>query len=77
MSKLVAKAKHLGIDPGDYAKRLIEDGLALQHEAEESSFAQIMAPVRDAAGSVDDTEITKLVETARSHHYSGGRRKKR
>jgi hypothetical protein len=75
MTKLVAKAKRMG--PGDYAKRLIEDGLALQHEAEESSFAQIMAPVRAAASDVGDAEITKIVEVARSDHYPAGRRKKR
>jgi hypothetical protein len=61
MSELVAKAKRMGIDPGDYAKRLIEDGLAFQREAEESSFKKIMAPVREAAGHVNDAEITKLV----------------
>jgi hypothetical protein len=77
MSELVAKAKRMGIDPGDYAKRLIEDGLAFQREAEESSFAEIMDPVREAAGHVDDAQITKLVETARADHHSGARRKKR
>jgi hypothetical protein len=35
-----------------------------------------MAPVREAAGSVDDAEILKLVETARAQHHAG-RRKKR
>ena len=29
MTELVAKAKRIGIAPGDYAKRLIEDGLEL------------------------------------------------
>lgn len=77
MSALVSKAKRLGIGPGDYAKRLIEEGLAFQREAEGSSFAEIMQPVRNAAGKVDDAEIMKLVETARAKHHAGGRRKKR
>jgi hypothetical protein len=77
MTKLVAKAKQLGIEPGDYAKKLIEDGLAFQREAEGSSFAEIMQPVRDAAGTVDDTEIIKLVETARTKRQPVGRRKGR
>jgi hypothetical protein len=77
MSELVAKAKRMGVDPGDYAKRLIEDGLALGREAEASTFAQIMEPVRAAAGDVDDAEITRLVETARGDHHARGRRKKR
>lgn len=76
MSELVAKAKRLGMEPGDYALHLIEDGLALQREAERSTFAQIMQPVREAAGEVDDAEIIKLVETARTEHHAG-RRKKR
>ena len=78
MAQLLAEAKRIGVPPEDYAKRLIEDGLALQLEAEETSFAQIMEPVRKAAGKVDDAEIVKLVEKARtSRHRSNGRGKKR
>lgn len=79
MAQLVAAAKRLGIPPEDLAKRFIEEGLALQREAEASSFAQIMRPVRAAAGHVDDAEIARLVETARAEHHAGrpgGRRKK-
>jgi len=68
MKELVVKAKRLGIEPQEYAKRLVEEALAFQREAETFSFAQIMAPVREASGSVDDTEIIRLVETARSAH---------
>jgi hypothetical protein len=74
MAELVAKARRMGMEPGDYAKRLIEDGLAFQREAEESSFAQIMKPVRDTAGDVGDAEVMRLVETARAQHHAGGRR---
>jgi hypothetical protein len=77
MNDLIAKAKHLGIAPEDYAKKLIEEGLAFQRDAESSSFAQIMQPVRDAAGVVDDGEITKLVEVARTKRHPVARRKKR
>ena len=77
MSDLLAKAKRLGIEPGDYAKKLIEDALAFQREAEESSFAQIMGPVREAAGAVDDAEIVNLVETARTKRRAVARRRKR
>ena len=38
MSLLVANAKCMGVAPGDYAKRLIEEGLAFQREAESTSF---------------------------------------
>jgi hypothetical protein len=77
MLDLVSKAKRMGMDPGDYAKRLIEDGLAFQREAEESSFAEIMGPVRDATGAVDDGEIQKLVDSARPKAAAAGRRMKR
>jgi hypothetical protein len=77
MTDLVNKAKRLGMEPGDYAKKLIEEGLALQRDAETSSFAQIMGPVRDAAGEVDDVEIGKLVETARTAYHRRARRTKR
>jgi hypothetical protein len=77
MAQLVAKAKRMGVPPEDYAKRLVEDGLAFQREAENTSFAQIMKPVRKASGTVDEAEIVKLVEKARSdYHRSAGRKKK-
>lgn len=74
MAQLLAAAKRLGIPPEDLAKRLIEEGLTLQREAEASSFAQIMRPVRAAAAEVDDAEIARLVETARADHHAGRRR---
>jgi len=76
MADLTAKAKRLGIRPAAYAKKLIEESLAFQREAEESSFAKIMQPVRQAAGDVDDAEITDLVETARAKHHVNGRRRR-
>ncbi|HWE94735.1 MAG TPA: hypothetical protein VG269_12290 [Tepidisphaeraceae bacterium] len=77
MAQLVAKAKRMGVQPEDYAKRLVEDGLAFQREAEKMTFAEIMEPVRKAAGEVDEGEIVQLVERARAdHHRRGGRGKK-
>jgi hypothetical protein len=78
MADLVTKANHLGIAPEDYAKHLIEDGLALERKAEKSSFAKIMRPVRRAAGKVSDEEIVALVEIARrTSPRAASRRKKR
>src|SRR5438876_1234639 len=39
--------------------------LALMREARGKSFAEIMGPVRKAAGIVDEQEIVRLVEKAR------------
>jgi hypothetical protein len=77
MTKLVDKAKRLGVEPADYAKKLIEEGLAFEREAEKSSFAEIMQPVRDATGSIDDAQIIKLVKMAKAEYHAVGRRKKR
>jgi hypothetical protein len=65
MSRLVARAKDIGITPEDYARQLVEDALDLQRQAESKSFAEIMEPVRQAAGDVDESEITRLVDRAR------------
>ena len=77
MTELVAKAKRMGLEPGAYAKRLIEEGLAFQRDAEKSSFAEIMTPVRNAGGDLADAEIMKLVELARADHHASRRRKPR
>ena len=68
-AQLRAGAKRLGIPPEVYAKRLVEDALALEREAEGKTFAQIMAPVRQAAGAVDESEIVTLVERARTEYH--------
>ena len=36
----------MGADPGDYARQLIEDGLALAREAERGTFAGIICTPR-------------------------------
>ena len=78
MAQLFAKAKDMGVPPEDYAMQLVEDALALQREAESMTIAQIMAPVRKRSGTVDESEIIKLVDKARAeHHRSAGRSKKR
>ena len=77
MSRLVARARDIGIPPEDYARQLIEDGLDLQRQAESSSFAEIMKPVRQAAGDVDESAITGLVDGARGPRRRGGRAKQR
>lgn len=71
MSRLVARARDIGIAPEDYARQLIEDGLDLQRQAESGSFADIMKPVRQAAGDVDESEVARLVDRARWAEASG------
>ena len=77
MAQLVAKARDMGVPPADYARQLVEDGLALQREAEEMTFGEIMGPVRKATGIVDEGEIVRLVDKARPGGRSTHRGKKR
>ena len=77
MARLVAKARDMGVPPADYARQLVEDGLALQREAEEMTFGAIMGPVRKAAGTVDEAEIVKLVDKSRPGGRNIRRGKKR
>jgi hypothetical protein len=65
IAKLAAKAKDLGMTPEQYARQLIEDGLAVQRDAETMSFAEIMSPVRKAAGGIEDAGIVELVNEVR------------
>ena len=74
MAQLVSEAQRLGVPPEDFAKILVEDGLDLRREAEASSFAQIMRPVRKAAGTVREAEIIDLVKRARNDRHSGAKR---
>ena len=68
MTGLIAMANRLGMPPEDYAKHLVEDRLALVREAEETSIAEIMAPVRRARGVVSECEAVRLTSKARVPH---------
>lgn len=74
MGRLVARAKQIGIPPEDYALQLVEDGLDLQRQAESTSFLEILTPVQQAAGAVDEAEVMRLVDRARGprHGNRGG-----
>ena len=77
MAQLVESAKQIGVQPEDYAKQLVEDGLALQREAELMSFPQIVGRVRRANGVVDESEVVQLVEAARTDLYRNKSRRKK
>jgi hypothetical protein len=77
MAQWVETARQMGVPPEDYAKELVEDGLALQRKAEGMSFAEIMAPVRESTEAVDDAEIVKLVKKARADYSPEPRRAKK
>ena len=76
MAQLIAKARDIGVEPADYALKLIRDALAMQREAKAMTFAQIMDPVRKTSGAVEEGEIVKLVDKARDDYYGCTSRRK-
>ena len=65
LGELSRKAKRLGLTPEKYLKRLVEEDLAISHEARTKTFAQIMGPGED----VDEQELDRLVESAKARHH--------
>lgn len=72
-AELAAHAKRLGLSPQRYVKQLIEDGLAMEREARERTFDDILTPLRKAAGMDEVPDLDDLVDRARTRHQDGGR----
>ncbi len=72
LDELTRKARRLGLTPEKYLRRLVEEDLAISHEARTKTFAEIMGP----GGEVDEEEVDRLVEKAKArHHERTGRRR--
>lgn len=65
MSELISKAESLGVTPGRYVQMLIEEDLALDRKARTTTFAELMG----SGGEVDEAELDRLVDEARTRHY--------
>ena len=72
MAELTRKARSLGVTPQRYVQLLIEEDLALDRKARTSTFAQLMGPTRD----VDEAELDRLVDQARTRHHRNNRGKR-
>ncbi len=70
MVELTAIAKNLRLTPERYAKKLIQERLALEHIARTTTFAQLMMPVRKSARPIDEEELIRLVDEARDRHHA-------
>ena len=72
MAELATKAESLGLTPERYVRLLIEEDLALDRKARTTTFAELMGPGHD----VDDAELDRLVDEARTRHHrkSNGKR---
>jgi hypothetical protein len=65
MAELTSKARSLGMTPHRYVRMLIEQDLALDRKARTTSFAELMGPGRE----VDEKELDRLVDEARTRHH--------
>ena len=65
-SALKRKAERMGLSPLDYLKQLIEDDLALDEQAQNTSLQELAAPFRKALKGASDEEIARIVAKARS-----------
>src|ERR1051326_2713468 len=65
MAELKTKAKSFGLTPQRYVQLLIEQDLALDRKARSTTFAELMGPRRE----VDEAELDRLVDQARTRHH--------
>ena len=72
MAALRSKAKRLGMTPEAHLKHLVDEDLALDHRARTTTLAKLLGPVRE----VDEAELDRLVETARTRHLERSSRKR-
>ena len=72
------QAKTLGLSTETYVKRLIEDGLILEHRARSESFDELTAPLRSEfkKSGMKGEELDTLVDAARTRHQQRSRKKK-
>ena len=71
--ELTRKAKQLGLTPGGYVKRLVQEDLAISQAAKEKSFKEILGPGRAA----DEDELDALVDRLRTEHHEKRSRKRK
>jgi hypothetical protein len=55
--QFAAMARRLGMTPGDYARELIEDALAMDRAARTSTLDEILRPVREDLSRIDEAEL--------------------
>ena len=69
-SALMRKAERMGISAGDYVKQLIEDDLALDQKAQNTSLEELAAPFRKALKNATEEEIAQIVAKTRARRRS-------
>ena len=64
-AELTSKARSLGMTPQRYVRQLIDEDLALDQKARNTTFAELMGLGRD----VDEQELDRLIKEARTRHH--------
>jgi hypothetical protein len=74
-------AARLGLTPERYVKELLDDHLALEQEAQATTFDELMGPVREEfrKSGMTEAQLDELVDRARTRHHqrTQGRKKRR
>jgi hypothetical protein len=77
-AKLRRFAKQSGLSAEIFARQLIEDGLSLRDRAQNSTFEELLRPLRSEfkQSGTSEVEIDKIVDAARTRHYKNTRKKR-
>ena len=65
LTALRRKADALGLSVPQYLKQLIQDDLAFDRKARNSSFSDLAAPFRKALKDTDESTLDRIVDRAR------------
>lgn len=78
LTTLRSQAKAAGMTEEAYARRLIEDGIALEQEARTTTFDALFAPVqkRFRESGMNEDDLDDIVNAARRRHHRRASRKK-
>ena len=68
---LAKKAQRLGLTPDQYVRRLLENDLEADRRAQTTSFAEMMAPVREdfRESGMSEADFDAMVDRARTRHH--------
>ena len=73
MSRIVSRAKQMGLTPAEYIRQLVDEDLKSDHIARTKSFSEVLGPGED----IDEVELDRLVNRAKRRHYRQTHRNRR
>jgi hypothetical protein len=72
MLELSTRARRLGMTPAHYVRHLVEEDLATDKAARNTTFAKLMQPVRRQfkSSGMTEAELDRIVNRARARHHA-------